>query len=94
MIGDYKMANTLTSRNNTRRFPGVKGVRPDNKGVKIAEATERLEAWQALSIKDQLALLDKRPGKSLKQRARLQKLLDKTEAAKVIDEAIEARKEK
>lgn len=43
-----------------------------NKARKRAEATERQAEWSALSPKQQLSELDKRPGDSKKQRARIQ----------------------
>lgn len=39
------------------------------------EAEARQEAWQKLSVREQLAALDSRPGGSKKQRARLEALL-------------------
>ncbi len=44
---------------------------------KQAEAAERATAWQALSLTDQLAALDKRPGESKKQRARIRAAISK-----------------
>lgn len=42
-----------------------------NKARKLAEATERQNEWAALTPKQQLAELDRRPGQSKKQRARI-----------------------
>jgi len=69
----------INKKNNNRMFPGIKGRRPDNYKAKAEEAIERLTAWQALSVKEQIALLDARLGKDVgakRQRARLQKLLE------------------
>lgn len=46
-----------------------------NKARKLAEATERQEAWTTLTPKQQLAELDRRPGESKKQRARIALLM-------------------
>ena len=59
---------------NNRRYPGIKGIRPDNKEHKRAEAKERLAAWDKLSPQDKMNLLDARLGKDIgaaKQRARI-----------------------
>jgi hypothetical protein len=61
--------------NNDRRNPGVRGVRPDNKKHKRAEAAERQAAYDALSTAQKLALLDRKLGAGVgakKQRAKLQ----------------------
>ena len=47
------------------------------KEQKRTESEERAEKWQALTPKEQLASLDKRGMRALKQRARLQKLIAK-----------------
>ncbi len=57
--------------NNDRKFPGERGPRADRAEKKREEAKERLEYWQGLSSAEQLKKLDKRPGGSLRQRARL-----------------------
>lgn len=43
-----------------------------NNTRKRTEATERQKEWAKLNPKQQLAELDKRPGESKKQRARIQ----------------------
>ena len=43
------------------------------------EGDERNEEWRALSHKQQLRALKKRPGESTKQRARIQKQKEKLE---------------
>lgn len=57
--------------NNDRKFPGERGPRADRAETKRQDAKERLEYWQGLSTAEQLKKLDKRPGGSLRQRARL-----------------------
>lgn len=44
---------------------------PNNKNRKRKEAEERNTRWAALSHKEQLVALDHRPGKSVKQRAKI-----------------------
>ena len=61
-------------RTNNRRYPGIKGRRPDQAKFRRDEAKERQEAFSKLSNEDKLALLDRRLGVGLgakKQRARL-----------------------
>jgi hypothetical protein len=58
-------------QNNNRKYPGAKSPRPDNYKFRKDEANERLVAWQALTPKQQLAVLDTRPGASKRQRARI-----------------------
>ena len=68
------MEHLKGKKTNNRRHPGIKGIRPDNKEHKRAEAKERLDAWQKLSGQDQLAVLNTRLGKDIgakKQRARI-----------------------
>ena len=68
------MDNFKNKKSNNRRYPGIKGIRPDNKEHKRAEAIERLTAWQAIFGQDQLAVLNTRLGKDIgakKQRARI-----------------------
>jgi hypothetical protein len=63
----------------TRLYLGIKGPRPDNKAHRVSEAKERLEAWQQLGLKGQLAALDSRLGKGVgakAQRSRIQNLID------------------
>lgn len=45
------------------------------KDARRARALKRQEVRDSLSAKEQLALLDKRPGQSAKERARLEKLI-------------------
>lgn len=44
----------------------------DKRDLKAKQAKERLEYWQSLSVAQQLAELDKRPGEQKRQRARLE----------------------
>ena len=72
------MSTVIRTRkqNNDRRFPGVKGRRPDNKKFKREEAATRAEAYSKLSADEKLAQLDDKLGKdqgAAKQRARLAK---------------------
>ena len=64
--------------NGTRRhYTGVSGRRPDLKKIRVEEAKERLVAWQALPVAEQVSTLDRRLGEgqgAKKQRARLAKL--------------------
>lgn len=46
---------------------------PDNKRRKQEEAKVRNSAWASLDHKEQLRALDLRPGKSVRQRLRIQK---------------------
>ena len=62
--------------NSRRRYTGG-GPRPDNTRLKQREALERQEAWAKLTPEQQLKALDFRPGKSLRQRARIQLLIEK-----------------
>lgn len=67
--------------NSKRKFSGG-GPRPDRNDQKRSEAAERDKAWRRLSPEDQLASLNARLGKDVgatKQRARLQKLIQKEE---------------
>jgi len=45
----------------------------ERKAMKIREAQERLERWRSLTPAQRLAELDKRPGNSTRQRARILK---------------------
>jgi hypothetical protein len=65
------------SKTNNRRFPGVKGVRPDHKKQKQVEAEERQLAWSKLSPKQKLLELDRRGVRATKQRKILEALLEK-----------------
>lgn len=46
---------------------------PRNRQRKQNEAKERQAAWDAITLIDQLHNLDRRPGKAVKQRAKIQK---------------------
>ncbi len=59
----------------TRLYPGVRGRRPDLKSFRQKEALQRQQQYDTLSVELKLELLDRRPGESKKQRARLKKLL-------------------
>jgi len=61
----------------SRRFSGH-GPRPDHNVTKQREAQERLEYWQSLSLTRQLEILENRPGKSTRQRERLEQRLNNT----------------
>jgi hypothetical protein len=75
--------------NKDRRYPGTRGPRPDNVKIKREEAVERKTAWDALSIKERLAVLDTRlgPGQGAqRQRAKLMAQLERpTKAAPAVD---------
>lgn len=61
-------------QSNVRRFPGIKGRRPDQKASRKEVADENLKRWRAMSPDQQLADLDRRLGKKTgakKQRARI-----------------------
>ena len=45
----------------------------ERKAMKIREAQERLERWRSLTPAQRLAELDRRPGNSTRQRARILK---------------------
>jgi hypothetical protein len=74
----------VAKTNNTRRFSGG-GPRPDNNEIKQREAKERAEAWSSLTPQQQLAALDRRPGESKRQRARLQALIEKKKHAPKVE---------
>ncbi len=62
-------------QNKHRKWSGG-GPRPDQSAQKRQEATDRNDAWAALSVSKQIADLDRRLGKgqgARKQRARLAK---------------------
>lgn len=74
----------MGSKNNNRRFPGGKGIRPDHYDFRVSEANARQEAWDALSTQAKIDSLDSRlgPGKgAVRQRARLQDALEKSRAS-------------
>ena len=64
------------NRNCSRRYPGIKGRRPDHKVFRRREAAARLAEYNTLSVEQKLGLLNTRPGESKKQRARLLKLIE------------------
>jgi succinate dehydrogenase/fumarate reductase flavoprotein subunit len=60
----------------SKRFPGVKGRRPDNKKFRQEEAATRVEEYAKLSNKEKLDALDAKFGKdrgAAKVRAKLSK---------------------
>jgi hypothetical protein len=62
------------TRDNTRKFPKIKGVRPDHKEDRRLDAAERAEARAARSAEQQLDVLDRRLGVDVgaaKERKRL-----------------------
>jgi hypothetical protein len=68
--------------NSGRRFPGIGGCRHNPVGIKArrADAKLRNEAWQKLSLHEQLKALDTRFGTGLgatKQRAKIELLIEK-----------------
>lgn len=65
-------------RNNHRRFPGIKGRRPDRKASRIQLAIENSDRWNGLTTSEKLADLDRRLGKgqgATRERERLMKAL-------------------
>lgn len=68
---------------NKRKYPGIKGRRPDKKDQRIAVAEENKAKWEKLTPYQQLAVLDERLGKGVgakKQRTRLHKIIAESEA--------------
>ena len=66
----------MSKQSNARRFPGYGGANhnPIRGTAKREEAIERAIAWQSLSVKEQIAALDRRLGVRVgakKQRERL-----------------------
>lgn len=55
---------------------------PDNKHRKQAEAKKRQAEWLLLSPEEKLRALDLRPGKSLKERARIMKYIEAVKKGK------------
>ena len=79
----------------TRKFPGVKGPRPDKAVARRELEAERLEWWRSLTPAKQLSELDRRLGKGVgaqRQRARLQSLL-KGSKARPVETKEEAKKD-
>lgn len=63
-------------KNNNRKFPGIRGRRPDLKAYRKEEADKNILAWRKLSPQEQIAALDERLGVgvgAVKQRARILK---------------------
>lgn len=58
-------------KDNSRRYFTGGGPRPDRNERKRQEAAQRLERWQSLSLKEQLAELARRPGACKRQRERI-----------------------
>lgn len=66
----------MAKADNVRKHTGG-GPRPDFTGLKRKEAAERLRSWTKLTPEAQLKALDRRPGESKRQRARLAALIEK-----------------
>lgn len=66
-----------------REYPGVRGPRPDGKEFRRKEAILRQNEYDKLSFQQKLEQLDRKPGESKKQRARLLKAIEaqKTQAS-------------
>ena len=66
-----------------RKHLGVRGPRPDGKEFRQKEANERQAEYDKLSLQQKLEQLDRKPGESKKQRARLLKAIEaqKTQAS-------------
>lgn len=64
------------NHNRDRKHPGVTGARPDNKLFRQQEAAERQAEYDKLTPEQKLERLDRKPGKSAKQRAKLTKLIE------------------
>lgn len=66
-----------------RKYPGVRGPRPDGKSFRQKEAQERQAEYDKLSLEQKLEKLAHKPGECKKQRARLLKLIEarKTQAS-------------
>ena len=81
-----------------RHFAGIKGKRPDNKAHRVEEAKTRLEAWQDLSLKDQLEVLNNRlslkkiSGECKKQIAKIMHLINNPKPVKVVEVVAEKAK--
>jgi len=61
-----------------KKYPGVKGKRPDLKKFRKEESEERTKVWQALSYEQQLKELDRKGYVAKKQRTRLENLIEKS----------------
>lgn len=74
------MANIGASKkdNSGRLFTGG-GPRPDGRKVRQEEALERQTYWNSLTPTEQLKALDKRPGGSKKQRAKIEARMGKVQ---------------
>lgn len=70
-------------KSNSRRYPGVKGPRPDHKKLHQDEAIERKAYTDTLTPQQRIEVLDRRLGKdqgAVKERARLALKLAGTKA--------------
>jgi hypothetical protein len=65
----------MNKANNRRRYPGVKGRRPDNKEHKRAEAVARQTAYAVLSAEQKVERLNLGGFMAEKQRSKLYKEL-------------------
>mgnify|MGYP001594663661 CR=1 FL=1 len=66
-------------KQNKRKFPGIRGPRPDMKEFRKKTADDNVTAWRKLSPVEQISELDKRLGKGVgasKQRARIKSLVE------------------
>lgn len=71
------MAIAIKGKDNSKRKFKGSGPRPDRADTKRAEAADRKEAYDQLSVKRKLEELDRRLGRNIgarRQRARLAKL--------------------
>jgi hypothetical protein len=59
-----------------RKYPGVRGTRPDNKSFRQNEARERQTEYDKLTLEQKLERLDRKPGAAKKQRAKLAKRIE------------------
>lgn len=73
-----------------RTFPGARGPAPHHKAGRVAEAQERQAAWAKLSPQEQLKLLDRRPGGSKRQRARLEAAIDRAKHRPKVEASVVA----
>jgi hypothetical protein len=61
-------------KTNNRKFPGVKGKRPDLAKFRKDDAKERQEAYSALSVEEKVARLDRKLGVGLGAKKQREKL--------------------
>lgn len=75
------MSLAIGKRKNNRKYPGVKGKRPDLKKLKKEEAKERQAFYDSLSVKEKMLHLARQlkavGGEAIVQLQKLQALLDK-----------------